>query len=38
VKAIIEGSDGTWGDVPMTPHPTLSASTARAMAVDIMGL
>lgn len=28
---IIKGGKGNWGEVPMTPHPTLSQEDAEAM-------
>jgi cytochrome c len=30
-KKIIEGGSGVWGEVPMTPHATLSQEDAEAM-------
>lgn len=35
---IIEGGSGTWGDIPMTPHPSLSESDAREMVRYILSL
>lgn len=35
---IIEGSEGVWGETPMTPHPNLDAAVARAMAEHIIAL
>ncbi|HWK53943.1 MAG TPA: c-type cytochrome, partial [Hyphomicrobiales bacterium] len=32
------GGGGAWGEVPMTPHPTLTAADARAMAQAILEL
>lgn len=28
---VIEGGGGVWGQVPMTPHPTISQADAEAM-------
>ncbi|MBM3431955.1 MAG: c-type cytochrome [Bacteroidetes bacterium] len=30
-KKIIKGGAGVWGQIPMTPHPTLSSEDAQAM-------
>ncbi len=30
-KKIIDGGVGVWGEVPMTPHPTVSMEDARQM-------
>ena len=30
-KKIIDGGAGVWGQIPMTPHPTLSEADAKAM-------
>ena len=35
---IIKGGAGAWGDVPMSPHPTLSQSDAKEMAQYILSL
>ncbi|QMU31441.1 c-type cytochrome [Adhaeribacter radiodurans] len=35
---IIKGGAGVWGDVPMSPHPTLSQSDAKSMAQYILSL
>lgn len=35
---IIAGGEGNWGDLPMSAHPTLAESTARAMARHILDL
>lgn len=35
---IIGGGSGSWGDIPMTPHPSLSESDAREMAKYILAL
>ena len=38
VSKIIDGGVGVWGQVPMTPHPTLSRDTAREMVKYILSL
>ena len=35
---IIKGGAGHWGQIPMTPHPTLSKDDAKAMLKYIMSL
>ncbi len=35
---IIEGSKGHWGEIPMSPHPTLSPADAREMSKYILSL
>jgi len=35
---IIKGSKGTWGDLPMTPHPNLSKDDAKTMVTWILSL
>ncbi|WP_205513456.1 c-type cytochrome [Longitalea arenae] len=35
---IIKGGSGNWGTVPMTPHPTLSADSAKEMVRYILSL
>ncbi|MDB5230162.1 MAG: hypothetical protein JWN76_967 [Chitinophagaceae bacterium] len=35
---IITGGAGHWGQIPMTPHPTLSKEDAKAMLKYIMSL
>jgi aldose sugar dehydrogenase len=35
---IIKGGSGQWGDAPMSPHPDLTADTAKAMARTILAL
>ena len=35
---IIKGGKGHWGDVPMTPHPTLAAADAQQMVKYILSL
>jgi len=35
---IIKGHVGTWGEIPMTPHPNLSQDDAKAMVTYILSL
>ncbi|MET4142407.1 c-type cytochrome [Pedobacter sp. UYP1] len=35
---VIAGSKGTWGDLPMTPHPNLSKDDAKQMVTWILSL
>jgi len=35
---VIKGSKGTWGDLPMTPHPNLSVDDAKQMVTWILSL
>lgn len=35
---IIQGGSGTWGDVPMTPHPDLTPENAEIIASYILSL
>ncbi len=35
---IIKGGAGAWGDIPMSPHPTLPQSDAKEMAQYILSL
>lgn len=35
---IIKGGSGVWGEIPMTPHPTLSEDDAKEMANYILSL
>ncbi|MBB5623999.1 cytochrome c [Pedobacter cryoconitis] len=35
---VIAGSKGTWGDLPMTPHPNLSKEDAKQMVTWILSL
>jgi len=35
---VIAGSKGTWGDLPMTPHPNLSKDDAKTMVTWILSL
>lgn len=37
-ETIIKGSSGKWGEVPMTPHPTLSKEDATEMVRYILSL
>lgn len=38
VGKIIQGGSGVWGEVPMTPHPTLSENDAKEMVKYILSL
>lgn len=35
---VIKGSKGTWGDLPMTPHPNLTEADAKLMVTWILSL
>jgi len=35
---VIAGSKGTWGELPMTPHPNLSKDDAKSMVTWILSL
>jgi len=35
---IIAGSTGTWGELPMTPHPNLSKDDSKSMVTWILSL
>jgi cytochrome c len=35
---VIAGSSGTWGELPMTPHPNLSKEDAKSMVTWILSL
>lgn len=35
---IIKGGAGNWGDIPMTPHPTISQDDAKEMAKYVLSL
>lgn len=35
---VINGSKGTWGDLPMTPHANLSKDDAKSMVTWILSL
>jgi len=37
-SSIIKGGSGNWGNVPMTPHPTLSQEEAETMVRYILTL
>lgn len=37
-QKIIEGGSGTWGEVPMSPHPNLSQEDAEKMAIYVLSL
>lgn len=37
-KRIIQGGSGTWGDVPMNPHPDLSQEDAEKIARYVLSL
>ncbi len=37
-QTIIKGGSGNWGEVPMTPHPTLSEEDATEMVKYILSL
>ncbi len=37
-ERIINGSQGHWGTVPMTPHPSLSVDDARLMVKYVLSL
>jgi cytochrome c len=37
-KKIIDGGSGTWGSVPMTPHPGLSLDSSKTMVKYILSL
>ncbi|AII53206.1 c-type cytochrome [Hymenobacter sp. APR13] len=37
-KKIITGGKGNWGEIPMTPHPTLSQKDAEEMTRYILAL
>jgi len=38
VKKIINGGDGSWGDIPMTPHKNLQQEDARKIVTYILSL
>lgn len=35
---IIKGGSGVWGDIPMTPHPTLAKADVKLMVQHILSL
>lgn len=37
-EKVIKGGSGNWGTVPMTPHPALSADSAKEMVKYILSL
>jgi cytochrome c len=37
-EKVIKGGSGNWGTVPMTPHPALSADSAKEMVRYILNL
>lgn len=37
-KRIIQGGSGTWGDIPMNPHPDLSQEDAEKIAHYVLSL
>lgn len=37
-EKIISGGKGNWGEIPMTPHPTLSKEDATEMAKYILSI
>ncbi len=37
-KKVIEGGSGAWGQIPMSPHPTLAAADAKKMVKYILSL
>ena len=37
-QRIMQGSSGTWGDVPMSPHPDLSQEDAEKLARYVLSL
>lgn len=36
VKKIIDGGSGAWGEIPMSPHPTVTPEDAEAMVKYIL--
>lgn len=38
IGKIIHGGAGVWGDIPMSPHPTLSKADAKLMVLHILSL
>ena len=38
VKKIIDGGNGVWGTVPMTPHPALAPADVKEMVTYILSL
>ncbi|MEZ2334384.1 c-type cytochrome [Mucilaginibacter sp. RCC_168] len=37
-KKVINGGKGNWGDIPMTPHPTVSLDDAKEMVKYVLSL
>ena len=37
-KKVIDGGKGNWGDIPMTPHPTVSLDDAKEMVKYVLSL
>lgn len=37
-KKVIDGGSGVWGQIPMSPHPTLAAADADKMVKYILSL
>lgn len=37
-KKIIDGGAGSWGEIPMSPHPTISQDDAEAMVKYILSI
>ena len=37
-QKIIKGGTGVWGQIPMTPHPTVSVGDAEKMAAYVLSL
>lgn len=37
-ESVINGSKGKWGEMPMTPHPTVSKEDAKQMVTWILSL
>jgi cytochrome c len=35
-EKIIKGGQGNWGNIPMTPHPTLNEADAKQMVKYIL--
>jgi cytochrome c len=35
---IIQGGSGSWGEIPMAPHPSISSDDAKEMVKYILGL
>lgn len=37
-KKIISGGSGNWGEIPMTPHPSLSLESARTLVKFVLSV